>query len=277
MGLFNRGSKSDVPLNGDESVGQRRLPQARGDARAEPRPSARLYRPRSPRRPSRRFQSVTRRPPSVPRTLGAIPSPSRIRSPSRIPSPSPSRRRTPAPVEAKPMPPVNRSEPEDGDDQRMSAEQALAPRAQARHEPPARRPHRRRVGAPREDHLVREPEGRRREDDHDPEPGGRVHGVRPRRAGRRPGPAGQPDDEPGHRPRQGRALDVRRARRPHPDPGRDPPARDRHRRRLDRPRRRRDRDEHADRPRALAREGAVGGRSTTTTSSASTPRRASGC
>ena len=55
-------------------------------------------------------------------------------------------------------------------------------------------------------------------------------------------------------------VDVRRARRPHPDPRGDPAARDRHRGRLDRPRRRRDRDDHPDRPRALAREGARRGR-----------------
>ena len=38
----------------------------------------------------------------------------------------------------------------------------------------------------------------------------------PRRARRRHGPAGQPDDEPGRRPRQGREEHVRRARPPDP-------------------------------------------------------------
>ena len=81
-----------------------------------------------------------------------------------------------------------------------------------------------RVRAPGEDHLVRQPEGRRREDDHHPEPGRRLRGVRSRRARDRPRPAGQPDDEPGDRPRQGRGEHVRRARRPHPDPRGDHPS-----------------------------------------------------
>ena len=72
-------------------------------------------------------------------------------------------------------------------------------------------------------------------------------------------------------------LDVRRPRPSHPDPRGDPAPRDRHRRRFDRPRGRRDRDVDPDRPRAVAREGALGGRPRTTTSSASIPRRASGC
>ena len=48
----------------------------------------------------------------------------------------------------------------------------------------------------------------------DAQPRRRLRGVRPPRALRRHGPAGQPDDEPGHRPRQGREDDVRRARPP---------------------------------------------------------------
>ena len=59
----------------------------------------------------------------------------------------------------------------------------------------------------------------------------------------------------------------------HPDPRRDPEAGSRCCLRLDRPRRRRDRDEHADRPRALAPEGAEADRARTTTSSASTRHR----
>src|SRR6476661_1413894 len=88
MGLFNRSSKSDVPLNGDE--------WSTNGA--------------SPRRE-------------------ATPGPTEAeRAPAPTPEPEePVEATTPAPVEAKPMPPVNRSEPEDGDDQRMSAEQALAP------------------------------------------------------------------------------------------------------------------------------------------------------
>ena len=61
------------------------------------------------------------------------------------------------------------------------------------------------------------------------------------------------------------------------DPRGDPQARGRRGLRLDRPGRRRDRDEHQDRPGALAREGAQGRCATTTTSCASTRRRRWAC
>ena len=73
------------------------------------------------------------------------------------------------------------------------------------------------VTRPRQGDQLRQPEGRRREDDDDAQPRGRLRRVRPRVLVRRPRPAGQPDDEPGDRPRQGREVDVRRARPPHPD------------------------------------------------------------
>ena len=119
---------------------------------------------------------------------------------------------------------------------------------------------------------VRQPEGRRRQDDDDAQPRGRFRREGAPRAGGRHGPAGQPDDEPGDRPGLGREVDVRRARQQHVDPRGDPQAGGGRRLRLDRPRRRGDRDEHEDRPRALAREGAAGRCSRTTTSSASTRR-----
>ena len=69
--------------------------------------------------------------------------------------------------------------------------------------------------AARQGDQLRQPEGRRREDDHDPQPRRRLRRVGPRRALHRPRPAGQSDDEPGDRPRQGRDVDVRRARPSH--------------------------------------------------------------
>src|SRR6478735_1046713 len=95
MGLFNRSSKSDVPLNGDEWSTNGASP--RREATPEPTEAERA------------------------------PDPEPDPQPEPDPEPEPVAATTPAPVEAKPMPPVNRSEPEDGDDQRMSAEQALAP------------------------------------------------------------------------------------------------------------------------------------------------------
>ncbi len=53
-------------------------------------------------------------------------------------------------------------------------------------------------------HRLRQPEGRRRQDDDDPEPRGRLRREGLPRALRRHGSAGQPDDVPGHRPRHGR-------------------------------------------------------------------------
>ena len=51
---------------------------------------------------------------------------------------------------------------------------------------------------------LRQPEGRRRQDDDDAQPRGGAVGVRAPGPLRGPRPAGQPDDEPGDRPRQGR-------------------------------------------------------------------------
>ena len=130
---------------------------------------------------------------------------------------------------------------------------------------------------PREGDRLRQPEGRRRQDDDHAEPRGGLRRGGPPGAGRRHGPAGQPHDEPGHRPRLGREVDVRRARRRPLDPRGDPQARGRRGLRLDRPGGRRDRDEHQDRARALAREGAQGRAARTTTSCASTRRRPWAC
>ena len=104
--------------------------------------------------------------------------------------------------------------------------------------------------------ALREPEGWSREDDDDAQPRRRVQGDGLPGAARRPRPAGQPDDEPGAEPGHDRDVDVRRPRPQDPDHRRDRASRGRPRRRLDRSRRRRARARRADRPRALAREGA---------------------
>ena len=77
--------------------------------------------------------------------------------------------------------------------------------ARARAKNPLKEPH-------DQGHRVRQPEGRRGEDDDHAEPRGRASRSKGTRARRRPRPAGQPDHEPGHGPGRGRALDVRRAR-----------------------------------------------------------------
>ena len=125
MGLFNRGSKSDVPLNGDERSTNGASPRREATpepTEAERAPTPSLAEPEAP----------------VEETPGAEAAPS-VPSPQSDPEPEPraaaragsrgrARRGDDAGArEAKPTPPVNRSEPEDGDDQRMSAEQALAP------------------------------------------------------------------------------------------------------------------------------------------------------
>ena len=105
-------------------------------------------------------------------------------------------------------------------------------------------------------HRVRQPEGRRREDDLDAEPRRGAQGEGVPRPLRRHGPAGQPDDEPGVEPGLDRALDVRRPRPPAADRERDREGGDRPGRVLDRPRRGGARPLEHDRPRARAREGA---------------------
>src|SRR3954453_14028245 len=72
--------------------------------------------------------------------------------------------------------------------------------------------------------LVRQPEGRRRQDDYDAEPRRGLRREGPPRAVRRSRPSVEPDDEPGDRSRLARAVDVRRAREPGLDPRGHPQA-----------------------------------------------------
>jgi chromosome partitioning protein len=124
MGLFNRGSKSDVPLNGDEwstnggPNGHKPVPEPTEAERA----------------PELEPETAAEEPPEVEKTpepqetpAVAAEEPQSAPEPEPDPEPEPAATTESAPVEAKPMPPTNLSEPQDGDDQRMSAEQALAP------------------------------------------------------------------------------------------------------------------------------------------------------
>src|SRR6476620_9668839 len=126
MGLFNRSSKSDVPLNGDEWSTNGASP--RREATPEPTEAERAPAPTpEPEAPVEEISERDDAPTLGAEDLQSDPEPEPDQQPEPDPEPEPVAATTPAPVEAKPMPPVNRSEPEDGDDQRMSAEQALAP------------------------------------------------------------------------------------------------------------------------------------------------------
>jgi chromosome partitioning protein len=136
MGLFNRGSKSDVPLNGDEwsSNGA----SHRREATPEPTEAERAPAPTpEPEREPEPEAPVEETPPVAETAAVEVTEPVEEAEPvEETPVAETTEVETetetetepePAPVEAKPTPPVNRSEPEDGDDQRMSADQALAP------------------------------------------------------------------------------------------------------------------------------------------------------
>ena len=126
MGLFNRGSKSDVPLNGDEwstNGGPHRRGATPEPTEAERAPAPTPEPEREPEAPVEEISERDEAP-----TVGAEdPQSEPEPEPEPDPEPEPVATTAPAPAEAKPMPPVNRSEPEEGDEQRMSAQQALAP------------------------------------------------------------------------------------------------------------------------------------------------------
>ena len=138
MGLFNRGSKSDVPLSGDEwstNGGPHRreaTPEPTEVERATaPAPEVERE-PAGPVEDTSPVEEISERdevPPVAAEDPQSEPEPEPVAStePDSEPEVEPVATAQPAPVDAKPMPPTNRSEPQDGDDQRMSAEQALAP------------------------------------------------------------------------------------------------------------------------------------------------------
>jgi chromosome partitioning protein len=130
MGLFNRGSKSDVPLSGDEwstngHAPKRQEDEKRTEAERQPVPDtdsdATEATPSAEAVPSEQAEE----PAAVEETETVEETPPVAETTEA--EPETETEPDPAPVEAKPMPPVNRSEPEEGDDQRLSAEQALAP------------------------------------------------------------------------------------------------------------------------------------------------------
>ena len=185
------------------SPASRRQPDARAGARADrrrARASSRRGRARARRRPSRRPQ------PRRPQT-GTLDKDELRRAVAR------------------------RRDADDEDDGRLSADDVIAPDRRSAAIPSRPRSIEPASRAPHEGLRLRQPEGRRRQDDDHPQPRGGALGVGPPRPLRRPRPAGKPDDEPGHRPRHGRAEPLPRARREGPDPGHRHPARDRPRRR----------------------------------------------
>jgi len=129
MGLFNRGSKSNVPLNGDEwsSNGG----PAKRAAVADERQSAPIEE-REPETPAEEAPAVDEVPPveETPPAADQAPVEEPPAAEETPVEPEPEQAAPEAkssPPEVKPTPPVNREKPHDGDDERMSAEQALGP------------------------------------------------------------------------------------------------------------------------------------------------------
>jgi chromosome partitioning protein len=118
MGLFSRGSKSDVPLSGDEwstnGHGAKRPQDAdRAEVEREPVPA-----PEPELDPE---AEVIEEQPAV------EPTPSEPEPSEPEPEETPEPDAEPVEAEVKTKPPANRPEPQDGDESRLSAEQALAP------------------------------------------------------------------------------------------------------------------------------------------------------
>jgi chromosome partitioning protein len=109
MGLFSRGSKSDVPLSGDEWS-----PNGHAEKRQERADRTEVERSPAP-------------PPEPERGPGTQPSEEPPAPEPAAVEPREEAKPEPDPVEAESKPPVNRREPQDGDERRMSAQQALAP------------------------------------------------------------------------------------------------------------------------------------------------------
>jgi chromosome partitioning protein len=127
MGLFNRGSKSDVPLSGDEW-------SSNGDARKRD-PVAASSEEERRLEPVEEREDEALEAPEVEDAASEDEAP--VEPPpeeSVVEDEAPADEMTEvepssesAPAEAKPMPPVNQASPQDGDDARLSAKQAIAP------------------------------------------------------------------------------------------------------------------------------------------------------
>jgi chromosome partitioning protein len=121
MGLFSRGSKSDVPLSGDEWSSNGHAPKRETDAdRSEVE-----RRPEPVEELEREPEAIEQQSASEPVQPEAADESEPVTAPEPDPDPEPAPE--PPEAEVKTKPPVNRPEPQEGDDQRMSAEQALAP------------------------------------------------------------------------------------------------------------------------------------------------------
>jgi chromosome partitioning protein len=112
MGLFNRGSKQDVPLSGDEWS-----TNGHGDKRPQDADRAELERQPVPA-PEPEAEVIEEQP-------AAEPTPSEP-EPSE-PEPEETPEAEPVEAESKSKPPMNQTEPQDGDDDRLTAQQAIAP------------------------------------------------------------------------------------------------------------------------------------------------------
>jgi chromosome partitioning protein len=116
MGLFSRGSKSDVPLSGDEWSSNGHAPKRETDA---DRSEVERRTPPSPEPTPEPEAEVIEEPPA--------PEPTPEPEPGETPEPEAEPEPQPTEAEVKTKPPVNQPEPQEDDDQRMSARQALAP------------------------------------------------------------------------------------------------------------------------------------------------------
>jgi chromosome partitioning protein len=129
MGLFNRGSKSDVPLSGDEwssnGNSRKRDPVAESseeERRPEPveeREEEVIEASEAPDAEGASEDDVADEPPpeeSVIEDATPADKATEVEAPPE-----------PEPAESRPTPPVNQPPPQDGDDARISAENALAP------------------------------------------------------------------------------------------------------------------------------------------------------
>jgi chromosome partitioning protein len=126
MGLFKRGSKSDVPLSGEEWSPNGHPEKAQRDAERTEAERQPVPAPEPEREPE-----LTPEPEAIEESPAAESTPSEPEE-EATPEPEPVEPDvTPEPeateAETKPKPPVNQPEPQEGDEERLTAKQAIAP------------------------------------------------------------------------------------------------------------------------------------------------------
>jgi chromosome partitioning protein len=126
MGLFNRGSKSDVPLSGDEWSSNGHAPKRQEDEERNEVERQSVPASEPDREPEAGPEPAASEEPMATESIPSEPVEESKPEPESV-EPAVTPEPQPAEAETKPKPPVNQSEPEDGDEARMSAEQALAP------------------------------------------------------------------------------------------------------------------------------------------------------